>query len=125
MGQLRVFLVEDNPAIRTTLIPSLELFTGATVLAWAETEQGAVNWLSTHCRAWNLAVIDLFLAQGTGIEVVRFCRERAAHQRVAVLTNDATDALREECLKAGADRFFDKGVELEDFLQYCASASRG
>jgi len=119
MGHLCVFLVEDNPAIRTTLIPSLEAFTNAKILAWAATQGDAVGWLAQHQQLWNLAVIDLFLAQGNGIEVVRFCRDRAPHQRVAVLTNDATESLRKECLKAGADRFFDKAVELEEFLRYC------
>ena len=107
MAGISVFLVEDNEQIREHLIPALADLGSASVLAVAQTEDEAVNWLAHHKGQWDLAVVDLFLAQGSGLGVVRWCRGRDRHQRVAVLTNYPTDSMREACIDAGADAFFD------------------
>ncbi|MDM0084857.1 hypothetical protein QTI17_30090 [Variovorax sp. J31P179] len=48
---------------------------------------------------------DLFLAEGSGIEVVRWCQEREPHQRVAVLTNATTIAAMVEARASAGERF--------------------
>ncbi len=45
------------------------------------------------------------------------------HQRVVVLSNYATPAMRERCTELGANAVFDKSSELEEFLAYCGSLS--
>ena len=82
---LTAFLVEDNKTIRDTLIPALEDLSTAQVVGFAETEQDATNWLATHGRQWDVAIVDLFLREGSGLGVLRGCRERLPHQRVVVL----------------------------------------
>ena len=119
MAGISVFLVEDNEQIREHLIPALADLGSASVLAVAQTEDEAVNWLARHKGQWDLAVVDLFLAQGSGLGVVRWCRGRDRHQRVAVLTNYPTDSMREACIDAGADAFFDKSTQLEEFFDFC------
>ncbi|MET0334490.1 MAG: response regulator, partial [Rhizobacter sp.] len=64
-------------------------------------------------------VVDMLLREGNGIGVVVVCQNRQKHQRVAVLTNYATDSIRQLCLKAGADAVFDKSTQLEEFFDYC------
>jgi CheY-like chemotaxis protein len=113
------FLVEDNLTIRENLIPALEDLGGAQIVAIAETEDEAKDWLGAHAGDWDLAVVDMFLKEGNGIGVVVVCQNRQKHQRVAVLTNYATDAIRQRCLKAGADAVFDKSTQLEEFFDYC------
>jgi two-component system, OmpR family, response regulator len=119
MNALLVFLVEDNRNIREQLVPALAVLGGATVMAVAASEDEAIEWLARHKGQWDLAVVDLFLEQGNGLGVVRWCDGREPRQRVAVLTNDATDAMREACKEAGADAFFDKVTELEEFFEFC------
>ena len=113
------FLVEDNPTIRQHLIPALEDLAGAEVVGLAETEDEAAHWLRLHPQGWDLAVVDMFLKKGSGIGVLVVCRDRPAHQRVAVLTNYATDDMRRRCMKLGADAIFDKSTELDEFFMYC------
>jgi CheY-like chemotaxis protein len=117
------FLVEDNPTIRENLIPALEDLGGAEIVAIAETEKEAKDWLSSHTGGWDLAVVDMFLREGSGMGVVAVCRNRRTHQRVAVLTNYATDTIRQRCLTAGADAVFDKSTQLEEFFDYCQKNS--
>ena len=114
-----VFLVEDNKTIRENLIPALAELGSATVMGTAESEEEAVDWLARHKGEWDLAVVDFFLKQGTGLGVVRWCNGREADQRVVVLTNYPTQATRIACTEAGADQVFDKSTELEEFFDYC------
>jgi len=116
---LVTFLVEDNATIRDNLIPALEDLADATVVGYAETESSATRWLAENAGDWNLAVVDMFLKEGSGLGVLRDCMKRQKHQRVVVLTNYATDDMRERCKALGADAVFDKSNEIDAFLDYC------
>lgn len=118
---LLTVLVEDSKTIRDELIPTLEGLSAARVIAVAETSQEAVVALATHREVWRLAVVDLFLREGSGLEVINRCATRGANQRVVALTNYATPDVRSRCLASGADAVFDKSTEIEPFLEYCAA----
>ncbi|RYF33484.1 MAG: response regulator [Comamonadaceae bacterium] len=121
---LITFLVEDSKTIRDNLIPTLEDMTHARVVGVAETEMAAVHWLQGQDKAWDLAIVDLFLKEGSGIGVLQGCRDRLAHQRVVVLTNYATDEMRKRCIAQGADAVFDKSTELDELLEFCQRVAR-
>ena len=116
---VQIFLVEDNPIIRDNLVPTLEDLVGAHVVAIVDSESRANAWLDAHRADWQLAVIDMFLAQGSGLGVLKHCRERLPRQRVVVLSNYATADLRQRSLALGADAVFDKSNELDAFIDYC------
>lgn len=116
---LPTFLVEDNVLIQANLIPALEDLAGARIVGMAASEAHAIAWLEGHPDAWKLAVVDLFLEQGTGLGVVDGCRGRAADQRVVVLTNYATADIAQQALAKGADALFDKSVDLDAFFDFC------
>lgn len=124
MKALTVFLVEDNSTIRSQLVPALQELANAEILASAESEDEAVGWLAHHKGQWVLAVVDLFLKQGTGLGVVRWTNGRAEGQKVAVLTNYASELMRTRCLEEGADAVFDKSTELEEFFEFCRQLDR-
>lgn len=116
---LVVFLVEDNALIRDNLIVALEELVDMRVVAWAESETEAADWLREHPKGWQLAVIDLFLREGSGLGVLQACRLRDKRQRAVVLTNYADVDIRAQCLALGADAVFDKSTELDAFLEFC------
>jgi ActR/RegA family two-component response regulator len=121
---ISVFLVEDNEQIRNNLIPAMADLGAASVMATAESEDEAIGWLARHKGEWDLAVVDFFLKQGTGLGVVKWCIGRKPHQRVVVLTNYPTQATRIACKELGADEVFDKSTELEAFFEYCLEPHR-
>jgi two-component system, OmpR family, response regulator len=121
--RIKTFLVEDSPTIRDNLIATLEELTAVTTLGTAETEIEAVEWLRNSSNAWDLAIIDLFLRQGTGLGVVTACKNRLRHQKVIVLSNYATQDIRKQCALLGADAVFDKSTEIEQLLEYCVNFS--
>ncbi len=119
---LRVFLIEDNPSIRDLLVGMLEDSTACEVLAVAESQDEALHWLARNGEAWDLVVADLFLSEGSGMEVVKACARRLPHQRVVVLTNYA-EAANDRALSQGADAVFDKTGQFEDFLAYASECA--
>ncbi|MFT3718633.1 response regulator [Pseudorhodoferax sp.] len=118
---LAAFLVEDNALIREQLILTLEELVDLRVAAWADSEEDAARWLRQHPDGWELAVIDLFLREGSGLGVLAACRRRRPRQRAVVLTNYADPGIRGRCLAMGADAVFDKSTELEAFLGFCGA----
>lgn len=117
--ELRTYIIEDNATIRENLIGTLEELASIKALGWAETETEAKGWLAGHTGQWNLAIVDLFLKQGSGLGVLEACRERAANQRVVVLSNYATLDMRKRCTQLGADAVFDKSNEIDALVEYC------
>ena len=123
--ELRTYIVEDNATIRENLIGALEELASIRALGWAETEGQATQWLMQHERSWDLAIVDLFLKQGSGLGVLEACRARAQGQRVVVLSNYATTDMRKRCLQLGADAVFDKSNEIDALVEYCILQSEG
>lgn len=114
---LRVFLVEDDFSVRSLLVDMLEDATACEVIAVAESQYQALQWLARNGESWDLVVADLFLTEGSGMEVVKACARRQPHQRVVVLSNYA-EAANDRALSQGADAVFDKSGQVEDFLDY-------
>ncbi|MGQ2981223.1 MAG: response regulator, partial [Polaromonas sp.] len=69
--------------------------------------------------AWDLAIVDLFLKQGSGLGVLEACRNRKAQQKVIVLSNYATADIRKRCAQLGVDAVFDKSNEIDALINYC------
>jgi DNA-binding NarL/FixJ family response regulator len=117
--RLSIFLVEDNPLIRDSLMMAMQELVSATFVGTAATEAEAVAWLGAHAVDWNLAVVDLFLAQGSGLGVVKACRTRQERQRVVVLTNYPNASVIRKASELGADAIFDKSCDLDAFFDFC------
>lgn len=121
---LFTFLVEDNRTIRDNLIPALEDLVDADVVGYAETEIEATAWLAAHPDDWQLLIVDLFLKEGSGLGVLRSCRDRDGSQRVVVLSNFVNPDIRSRCMALQADAVFDKSRELDAFFEYCTEPER-
>lgn len=117
--KLRTYLVEDNPTIRENLIATLEELADVEAVGMAETESAGTDWLQQNPDAWDLAIVDLFLRQGSGLGVLTACRERHPHQKIVVLSNYATPDIRSRCAQLGVDAVFDKSNEIDALMDYC------
>lgn len=120
---LNTYLVEDSATIRENLISTLEEIASVKVVGFAETEAEASLWLSANNGDWQLAIVDLFLKEGSGLGVLKGCQNRNADQKVVVLTNYATNDIRNRCAQLGSDAVFDKSNELDELLEYCMDAT--
>ena len=121
--RLKTFIVEDNPTIRENLIGTLEELADVQIAATSDTENDAKIWMSANPDGWNLAIVDLFLKQGSGLGVLAACRNRNARQKVVVLSNYATADIRQRCAQLGVDAVFDKSNEIDALVEYCIQHS--
>nr|WP_283254160.1 response regulator transcription factor [Ramlibacter paludis] len=117
-------LVEDNARMADEFRRMLESMERTEVVAVARTQQEALAWLRLHPDGWDLALVDLFLQQGHGFEVLRHCRKLRRDQRAVVVTNYTRDPVREHARQAGADAVFDKSFELDALVDYCVEFCR-
>ena len=116
---IRTFLVEDKAEIRATLIEAMEEIAPLSFIAHAESEAGARQWLGSNPDDWQLAIIDLFLTEGSGFGVLKDCQGRHPSQKVVVLTSYSHEKIAERCMQLGADGVFDKSADMEALVDFC------
>lgn len=121
--KLRTYIVEDNPTIRENLIGTLEELASVDAIGVADTEVEGTSWLSENGSLWDLAIVDLFLRQGSGLGVLAACRTRLPGQKMVVLSNYATPDVRMRCAQLGVDAVFDKSNEIDALIDYCIEHS--
>lgn len=117
---IRVFLVEDVPALRALVGELLSTLGDFRVVETAATEMQARRWLDGHPGAWDVAVVDLVLEQGTGMSVIAHCRKVARQAKVVVFSDYASPGIRQHCLALGADAVFQKGLDVSGFADFLA-----
>lgn len=117
--KLRTYIVEDNATIRENLIGTLQELASVEAVGMAETEEEGKQWLLANSEQWDLAIVDLFLRQGSGLGVLAACRDRSPRQKVVVLSNYATPDVRMRCAQLGVDAVFDKSNEIDALVDYC------
>ena len=122
--RLKTYIVEDNPTIRENLIGTLEELASIDAVGMADTENDGKAWLAARGKDWDLAIVDLFLKQGSGLGVLASCRNRGPSQKVVVLSNYATADIRQRCAQLGVDAVFDKSNEIDALVEYCIEQTK-
>lgn len=118
---IRVFLVEDMKQVQGVLADLLSSIGDFRLVNATATEAEAKLWLDENPGAWDLAIIDLVLDQGTGMAVVPKARQHARRHggQVVVFSDYASEGIRNHCLKLGADAVFLKS-HVHDLMDYCS-----
>jgi two-component system, OmpR family, response regulator len=105
----RILLIEDSEALSRRLVDLLSEPGSVAIAAQAATQSEALSRLQEG--AFDVLVVDIELAEGNGVAVVRGARQLYpphAQPLIIVLTNYASDFVRDHCFAAGADYFLDK-----------------
>ncbi len=117
---IRVLLVEDDRRVHGLMADLLSSIGDLKVLATVRTEAEAILWLAENPDGWDLVVIDLILATGTGMGVVPKSRASRSDGKVVVLSNYVSPAIEKHCLAQGADAVFHKAHDMDRFIRFCA-----
>lgn len=119
----RILLIEDSEVLSRRLVDLLSDPGSVSVAAHATTQSEAISRLKED--VFDVLVVDIELAEGNGVAVVRNARQLyppEAQPLIIVLTNYASDFVREHCFAAGADYFLDK---MRDISQLKALVANG
>lgn len=123
---LKAFVVEDIASIRDSLVEAMAELAGIETAGTASTEKAAIEWLTDPSHEWDIAIIDLVLAPGTGsgYGVLRALQGRKPSQKMVVLTGTASHDVRRQCEALGGDGVFDKSMETDALLEWCMTLAR-
>ena len=111
VGDVKVFVVEDSALVRERLIEMIREVDGVDVVGEADSYGSAVaGIMSTHP---DVAILDISLAEGNGIEVLAHVKPRLPGLRGIVLTNYNSPQHLKASADAGAEYFLDKSVDFE------------
>jgi two-component system response regulator RegA len=102
-----VLVVEDDAVYRAALGRLLEEAGFVVVLAQGVSEASQ----RSLARAPDVAVIDLKMPDGSGVEVVKHLSAQAPRCRCVILTGHGTIAAAVEAMRAGAVDFLTKPIE--------------
>jgi DNA-binding NarL/FixJ family response regulator len=119
---IRVFIVEDSPIVRDRLIDMLSELEAVEVVGQSENAAEATQMIR-ELRP-DAVVLDIRLASGNGIDVLRTIKKERPHVLVIMLTLYPDPQYRESCMKAGASFFLDKFTGFEkipEALKTCRS----
>jgi two-component system response regulator DesR len=118
---LRIFIADDSALMRDRVAALLE--TGAmVVVGQAETPNGSIDGILAVQP--DVVVLDVQLASGSGLSVLRAIRQAAPGIAFVVFSNNAGPAYRKRYLEEGAACFLDKSTESNLLVRAVASASK-
>lgn len=103
---IRILLVDDHPLYRAGVAAVLRAEPAFVVCAEAAGSREALELAAKH--APEVGVIDLMLAEGDGLKLVRELRQRYPEMRLVVLSMLDAAAYEPKALAVGADAFISK-----------------
>lgn len=125
--EVEILLVEDNPDDAELTILALKRFNLANRLLWVKDGAEALDFLYGSggysgrdiTRQPRLVLLDLFLPQVSGIEVLRRIKgdERTHRIPVVVLTASKKDADAKECYRLGVNSYIAKPLAFDEVVK--------
>ncbi|MDQ5854506.1 MAG: response regulator transcription factor [Chloroflexota bacterium] len=109
---IRLLLVEDHVSFRQALAFLFEYEPDFTVVAQA----GSVAETRGKLQGIDVAILDIDLPDGTGVELIRELHETNPHCMVLVLTGSASNKQLAEAVEAGAAGVMYKTAPLEEII---------
>jgi two-component system, NarL family, response regulator DevR len=122
-GPLRLMLVDDHEVVRSGLKAMLE--TGGEVRVVAEAASVGEAIAEADRTRPDVIVMDVRLADGSGIEATREIRARRPETRVLMLTSYADDEALFASIMAGASGYVLKQVHGTDLVRAIRSVGQG
>jgi two-component system, NarL family, response regulator DevR len=122
-GALRLMLVDDHEVVRSGLKTMLEANGDMRVIAEAATVADAIALAERMSP--DVIVMDVRLADGSGIEATREIRARKPETKVLMLTSFADDEALFASIMAGASGYVLKQIRGGDLVRAIRSVGQG
>ena len=122
-AEVRVFLLDDHEVVRRGLREVLEAEDDFVVVGEAESVETALHRIPPTRP--DVAVLDVRLPDGNGIEVCREVRSRFPHIRCLILTSFADDEALYGAIMAGAAGYVLKDVRSAGLVDGIRRVARG
>jgi DNA-binding NarL/FixJ family response regulator len=118
---LKIFIAEDSILVCQRLVDmfsELEEPTAVELIGSAKDAQEAIE--AIRRLKPDVAILDICLAEGSGIQVLEAVKSNGPSPVVIMLTAFPYPQYRTKCLEAKADYFFDKLTEFDQVIEVVA-----
>lgn len=110
-----VVIVDDHPLFRRGVHELLDLEPSIEVVGEAGTREEALDLVRRFEP--DLTILDLNMKGSSGVEILSTLKEEDPSRRIVILTVSDSGKDLTACIQAGADGYFLKDMEPEDFLK--------
>ncbi|MCA2004762.1 MAG: response regulator transcription factor [Ignavibacterium sp.] len=114
MPILKIYIVEDSPYVRKSLVRVISEIPGIKIVGEGENVKSALEFLTKNES--DVYVLDYNLPDGTGVDIIKSIKQLKLNAISVVISNIVDEPLRKSILKSGADYFFDKSNEIDDLF---------
>ena len=121
--KIRVFLLDDHEIVRRGLTDLLALETDMEVVGEAGTKEEALHRIPASRP--TVAVLDVRLPDGSGVEVCREIRSATPEVRCLMLTSHADDEALFDAIMAGASGYVLKEIRGNDLVNAIRQVAQG
>jgi DNA-binding NarL/FixJ family response regulator len=122
-GEVRVFIVDDHELLRNGLKEALEPEEDITVVGEADRLAGTIDLILEH--APDVAVIDVRLGDGSGIELCRELREHSVATQCLMFTSATGDEPLYQSILAGASGYLLKTASGKEIISAIRALGAG
>ncbi len=123
MDKIRVLLADDHTVLRQGIAQALELQGDMTVVAHASNGVEAVRLVEQHRP--DVALLDINMPELDGVQVTRQITAKWPKTGVIILTMYRRDDYIFEAIKAGANGYLLKEVELSELVRAVRAVAQG
>jgi DNA-binding NarL/FixJ family response regulator len=109
----RILIVDDHPIVRLGIRQMIAFEPDLTVCGEADSAGSALGLLASKP---DLAIVDLSLREGSGLELIRSLREAAPEMRILVLSMHDEALFAERALRAGAHGYMMKQEAIDNLV---------
>ncbi|HEX9682498.1 MAG TPA: response regulator transcription factor [Acidimicrobiales bacterium] len=120
---IRVLLVDDHEVVRHGVRGLLEADDDIEVVGEAATADEALR--RAEALSPDVAILDVRLPDGNGIEICRSIRDELPHTRCLMLTSFSDDEALFDAIMAGADGFLLKQIKGNDLIEAVHKVAAG
>lgn len=116
MKEIRIIIADDSAIMRDYIRQSLSKIAG--LVAVGEATDGAQAFWLYHQMEPDVLILDLNMPRTNGLEVLHAIRKTDQQTKIIMFSADPALALRDACLRAGANFYLDK-AELPSLISIC------
>ena len=122
-SRIKVFIADDSLIVREHLVTMLNELVGIEIVGQAENVAEAIR--SIRNLQPDVVILDIWMPDGSGIDVLQNIKQDEATPMVIILTNYPFPGYRQRCLQAGADFFLDKSTEFDQIPKLLEQLKNG
>jgi DNA-binding NarL/FixJ family response regulator len=122
---MNIFILEDNLLMKERITQQTKLAYPNSTITSAELYSEAQKIIANGYKNFNLALLDINLPDGNGLELIRVIKEKNTNVQIIVITTDDDLNRKMQAFMLGADGFITKDIDDELLIKTLKNLAKG